>query len=243
MDALTRREFSLSMLSGAAAAAVSAPALAAVAGPVPSPLRAIDWSLFVDPESFRYKLGLPWQQSGWTLACDCRVAIRVRSPDCPDSLRQQGERFPPVLEMTEWAVADDEVWLPWPQTPPVWGFGSCPECDGYGYLGPNCSCDECECDQCFHANGRLGPRCLACLNARPKPGEHESEGFGWLPAFHRVGCQLISMIYHRRIQTLPGPIEYLDRPIARPGLCRPHGQPIRFRFASGDGLVMPCDPA
>ena len=232
---INRREFCGTILPGAVA-------LSFVGGGAPSPSpTAIDWSLFVGSDSSRYAIDEPWIRSGWKCATDRRIAIRVGAPNEPDTPDPERQRFPKMLEMPEWRVSEDEAWLPWPSAPPVWGFGDCPECDGDGYLGAHCACDggSSACP-CFARNGRLGKRCQACVGALPHPGHGEPEGYGWLPAFHRVGCQLIHQKYHRRIMSLPGPIEFIDRPDNE--RIREWAAPIRFRFANGDGLVMPCDP-
>ena len=200
---------------------------------------------FLSRDETRPEIQRPLRYGANVYATDGRIMIRMpltESEEPADTSAKLPKGFKPVV--AGWRLTAEEAplnsWHPLSEftLPPP---GSCPDCDGSGWLKP---CPECEgtggieCGECGHHRS-----CNACRSGSI-PGEPDDEnaiecdwcegdGLHEHNGSHPVGTAHVSNGYLRKIAGLPGAEIFLpDWPANE---CRA----VPFRFEGGAGCVMP----
>lgn len=206
----------------------------------------IDLSIFCDEfygEGSRWRLDKPFSQDERVIATDSRILVTVNSSSC--EIAESTARVPSVSHLP---LGEGGLWRPWPKPGLIndmrpnnkWGnYHLCPMCDGKGRVGD--SVRECE-----HQNGKWDECAVDCFKC---PDCHMTEYVGGVacdycngtgetdrPCIQPVGDMLIAGNYDRRVRTLP---DVVFREVAFTNGRYGVNEGIAFRFAGGEGLVMP----
>jgi hypothetical protein len=237
---LNRRSFVKSVGAFAGAALLPSIRLLEVAP------RPIDLQQFCEVVGSRYKIDAPFFQNGLTYATDARIAVRTSTVEAAPV--GEAVRLPDMPQVFGTFTAASEMWRPLPRRnfvmPKETRFAQgCPMCGGQGRIGNGII----ECATCQGIGEDLGAYedicepnkkpCLSCNGCGRTGGEAcdycDGQGSTRRPTLQPIGRALFAGSYFRKIQTL-GDVEFIE--------CAPRASvlmPIKFRFAGGDGLLMP----
>jgi len=164
-----------------------------------------------DYYSWKYDLTEPFVQGGYVYATDGKIAIRIPTRR-PDTFHEG--RFPNMQQVFDTLLTNHsgskEPWQPWP-TKPV--FAPTEPAAQTGI-----DCPICRTQGHYYADGDSAT-CVYC------------DATGWVERWDNVdtGKSIIAGRYWRLISRLPN-VWYRER--------MRDGDPIWFRFAGGDGLLM-----
>lgn len=191
----------------------------------PAKRKTVDLLSFCRMDPGRWDLTAPFEQTEWTYATDAKICVRVR-PESSD-VRIDERRVPPFQSLA-WT---HDVMIGW--KPPKFNYiekkrqcpececgiingAPCPECYGYGEMG---TCKKCK------GIGLVNDDCSRC------------KGTGQLVWPCEVECDglVFDAKLYDKIKGLPG----LEFPVHKEVCGGPKGQPVRFRFEGGTGLLMP----
>lgn len=205
---------------------------------VPGQRRNIDLMEFCGEDAM-HDYSLPHQVGEWTFATDARMAVRVR-PILADAFHHKSDRVPPFARLP-WDKSK-LIWRPIPKLEPIVAADSpCPKCDGTGYwpTPPESALVACDCygEGCRDCDDRgdfaPGYECSMCCG----------KGLGKLPAMVKLDDAYVYVKYFRKFEKLGG--EYAINPWSfpyQPAMRDRQVSLVRFRFADGDGMMMPIDP-
>lgn len=170
---------------------------------------------FCDEFSWKYDLCEPFVKDGYVYATDSRIALRIptRRSNTFD-MSSRSARFPKMGETFDNLLTNHldskEPWLPWP-TKPIFVET---EADAQAGI----ACPICRTQGHYYADGDA-VTCVYC------------DATGWVERWDHVdtGKSIIAGRYWRLISRLPC-VWYRER--------MREDDPIWFRFAGGDGLLM-----
>lgn len=202
----------------------------------PTPRREIDLMAFCRRPGERFAsnfdLDLPWLHADWTYATDARVCVRVR-PDAADKSEREG-KMPPFGSL-RWDHADLRGWKSLRPLDPILAEGECPACFDSGYAGGIVGT---ECEKCY---GGGWPDCKGCRGkGHVSPGTPECRVCDGgrrrvFPCLVEVDGMHFDAALYGKAQQLGG--EYTGGQLHAGDII--HSPGLKFRFAEGDGLLMP----
>ena len=179
----------------------------------------IDLSIFCEPQQPR--LATPWVVDGWLYATNCCIAARVPTTEANSPSLERGKR-PDLPVLFRVFVATVSEWQAFPHVEQCkrcngkgTAFGRCSYCKGTGEHECECGHSH-ECPDCG-GEGELDQPC-DCVHSSVDPIQ--------------LGAAWIKRRFAQLICRLPEP-EYLPQPQAL--------ERVLFRFAGGQGIVMPID--
>ena len=213
----------------------------------------IDLSKFCESKgSARIHLQRPWRKGDWVYATNGHLLVRVK-PEMVADAAQETLRQPDVEALFTRYLdgCSDLQFIPMPTTPQP---DPCPNCGGKGnawsVLCPDCNegtfmrgNHEYDCRNC--ADSSAGPGWVDSSEDNPQAkivACHECDGLGSSIRFNGnfyIGDAGYSLVYAYMVSQLPGPVLFApgDR-----STNETRGVSIRpgvFRFAGGDGILMP----
>jgi len=147
----------------------------------------------------------PFNQGSHAYATDSHILVRVAQRDLPEP---EG-KVPNVLAMS-WDV--DGEWQPLPPVSSLVRANYCNDCGNTGKVSPTVECPMCDCLVPYPGPGK---DCRCCVLT--------------------LGGLAFGAGYLRKIEALPGPVEWL---IAPSGGTEKNNV-LHFRFQGGRGMLMP----
>lgn len=187
----------------------------------------------------------PFVQRERASATDRRIGIRLS--DSFGLADQDSEsKLPPLDGVFEryWQTSMVQHWRPWPNADYFVGkFHKCPVCRGAGRIGPKVDwCDDCDGEGSIGKFDPLTDEFVYAFKCKSCDGEGIAPNSGTpctcnrkdVPNLHHLDSRLINGCYHRLVWQLPD-AEYIHLP----GSSNSSESPVIFRFAGGQGLLMP----